>query len=87
MVGWLCGVFFLIHYWQMYFYINSTLALFGYHYENDLFGAINILLDTPGGDGNAIKMWYSGTPQVKQGTPYYEHHIRNADKLAKGKYK
>lgn len=87
MVGGIVVVYFiLICYWQMYFYINTTLALFGEHTENEVFAAISILLDIPGGDGLAMKKWQSGSPRKKQGCFFYEHHIRKADRLASGKH-
>jgi hypothetical protein len=71
----------------MYFYINSTLALFGYHQENEAFGAINVLLDTPKGDGLAMKMWYAGRPAMKQSTSSFGNHMRVTDLARQSKFK
>jgi hypothetical protein len=71
----------------MFFYINSTLALFGYHNENELLGAVNIMLGVPGWDGLAMKLFYASPPQISQGTATYTDHIVKADLAVGGMYK
>jgi hypothetical protein len=70
----------------MYCYVNTTLALFGYHVEPEVFSAVNILLDFPGGDGLATKVWYAEEPTMNQGNPSYKNIIQGADHLCGCKY-
>lgn len=70
----------------MFFYVNSTLALFGYHYENELLGAVNFLLSVPGWDELAMKCFISCIPRIIQGTPSYSDQMRKADLVAKRMY-
>lgn len=71
----------------MFFYVNSTLALFGDHHENEALGAVNFMLGVPGWDDLAVKLWFSGNPQIIQGTPSYMAHLVKADETVGGMYK
>lgn len=42
----------------MYFYITSTLAMFGLHFEVDGIGAANLLLSLPSQPSTALKEWH-----------------------------
>lgn len=70
----------------MFFYLNCTLALFGYHHENEALAAISFLLGVPGEKENhlAMKLFYTMSPVIIGGKPCFLDHLRRTDEAAGG---